>query len=64
MDYKKKIIEMLEKADHDQTYTISDLCVAFWELNKTTKGGGLLPCLNIRKVLLWQEKTLKVETSA
>lgn len=42
----------------------SDLFVAFWELNKTTKGGGLLSCLNIRKVLLWREKTLKVETSA
>lgn len=22
MDYKKKLIEMLEKADHDQIYTI------------------------------------------
>lgn len=22
MDYKKKIIEMVEKADHDQLYTI------------------------------------------
>lgn len=43
MDYKKKIIELLEKADHDQTYTILDLFVAFWELNKATKGGGLLP---------------------
>ncbi len=21
----------------------SDLCVVFWELNKTTEGGGLLP---------------------
>jgi len=40
MDYKKKIIELLEKADHDQ---ISDLFVAFWELNKTIRGGGLLP---------------------
>lgn len=42
----------------------SDLFVDFWELNKTIRGGGLLPCLNIRKVLLWQEKTLKVETFA
>ena len=42
----------------------SDLFVAFWELNKTTKGGGLLPYLNIREELLWREKTLKVETSA
>ena len=41
----------------------SDLCVAFWKLNKTTKGGGLLPYLNIREELLWREKTLRVETS-
>lgn len=24
----------------------SDLFVAFWELNKTIRGGGLLPCCN------------------
>ena len=41
----------------------SDLFVAFWELNKATKGGGLLPYLNIREELLWREKTLRVETS-
>ena len=34
MDYKKKIIELLQ---------FSDLFVAFWELNKTIRGGGLLP---------------------
>ena len=38
------------------------MCVAFWKLNKTTKGGGLLPYLNIREELLWREKTLRVET--
>lgn len=43
MDYKKKIIELLEKADHDQYIQFSDLFVAFWELNKTIRGGGLLP---------------------
>ena len=26
MDYKKKIIEMVEKADHDQLYTIFRFC--------------------------------------
>ena len=45
MDYKKKIIELLEKADHDQYIQFSDLFVAFWELNKTIRGGGLLPFL-------------------
>ena len=29
MDYKKKIIEMLEKADHDQTYTIFRFVCSF-----------------------------------
>ena len=45
MDYKKKIIELLEKADHDQYIQFSDLFVAFCELNKTIRGGGLLPFL-------------------
>lgn len=29
MDYKKKIIEMLEKADHDQLYTIFRFVCSF-----------------------------------
>ena len=33
----------------------SDLCVAFWELNKTTKGGGLLPYYCRKSDDIWQE---------
>ena len=29
MDYKKKIIELLEKADHDQTYRIFRFVCSF-----------------------------------
>ena len=29
MDYKKKLIELLEKADHDQTYTIFRFVCSF-----------------------------------
>lgn len=32
----------------------SDLFVAFWELNKTTKGGGLLP-FYAKGVTAWRE---------
>ena len=44
MDYKKKIIELLRrKRIMTKHIQFSDLFVAFWELNKATKGGGLLP---------------------
>lgn len=29
MDYKKEIIEMIEKADHDQLYTIFRSIISF-----------------------------------
>lgn len=29
MDYKKEIIEMIEKADHDQLYTIFRFIISF-----------------------------------
>ena len=32
MDYKKKLIEMLEKADYDQTYTIFRFVCSFLEI--------------------------------
>ena len=35
------------------------MCVAFWELNKTTKGGGLLPYLNIKKGITMARKDIK-----
>nr|DAL48214.1 MAG TPA_asm: hypothetical protein [Caudoviricetes sp.] len=32
MEYKEKIMEMLDKADHDQIYTIFSFIVAFLKL--------------------------------
>lgn len=44
MDYKKKLIEMLEKADHDQTYTIFRfVCSFLGKIVQSQRGWQLLP---------------------
>ena len=54
MDYKKQIIEMLEKIDN-----------IYFKIVGIIRGAAdCCPALILRKELLWREKTLKVETSA
>ena len=59
MDYKEETIKLIQKCNNLHWLKVIHAYVLdCWD---NQRGGGLLPCLNIRKVLLWREKTLKVE---